>query len=242
MSYTGSDLETAISKSNFGQAKVIADFLSEQDPNNSALAEYYLLTAKSGWEEIYDEKGQKSISLPQSHKEYETTIWQLEKAKEITSDPGLSSRLDAELAEAKKAGKRQFYGYMYLIKAGAISGIILSFFLPTIGILVLVLTGLYYHSQRTPLFMVYQQEIGIQKEPLWMKRINAITRAGNNMTITYHNQAELFFQRILFRIMITAYKYGVAILFLPFLVIGGYMKNYDLINKINSLSSSLKSN
>jgi hypothetical protein len=89
---------------------------------------------------------------------------------------------------------------------------------------------LYFHAIMSPGYVANRSLFKKRyREPFWVRRINEVGRAADNLRSPGRSSSEnwVIYLSALFM------QYLMAIFILPFLIIAGYVKNYDLLNKVN---------
>jgi len=212
----------------------------EMEIVNNALGEYYIDNATASWPKVRGENGPISYATKLEH----LTIAQekLNNASVLISDSNREAKIEYNevynlLQDLKK---REFHGYPFVRNAGLIVGGILLLFGVTIpGLILLILGGLYYHSNLCPGYIANRKFVkgSYSREPFWVRRINEVGNIANSITVFSSSISGVLFWRWLIDFFAKLMQYMMAILLLPFLVVAGYVANYDLMSKIKQLQT-----
>lgn len=207
---------------------------------NNALAEYHIDNISATWPIVEDEKGVFPIATKIEHViEAEK---ELNKASTLIdrSNDQLNIKYNDAVSYLDGLKKREFNGYPFVRNAGIIGGIIMvlignSFF----GVVLLLLAGLYVHSNMCPGYVANKKLLkGKTKNPFWVNRINEVGRMASSISFFGSSFAQVFFLGWLVGFVARVIQYSMAIFLLPFLVLAGYVSNYDLLVKVKQLSNT----
>ncbi len=211
---------------------------------NDALAEYHIANTTASWPVVQEENGPASYATKLEH--VTEAKRELRKAAALMSDSNeaLREEFNATQDFIKDLEKRAFHGYPFVRKGAITIGIILlligSF---TLGITVLIMAALYHHSQLSPGYIANRRYLkGNYGEPFWVRRINEIGNFASNISFYSTSFTKVLLMGWLFRIFTVGFQYMMAVFFMPFLIISGYITNYDLLNQMKQLTTEKVAN
>lgn len=203
------------------------------------IAEYFIINAKSSWP--YSAKENCVFATHLKH--LQNARKNLDRANQFLDD--LSSPLHHEIklvhTEVDDQEKREFNGYPFMRRAPIIAGVFyLIFGNPGMAIFLFVLAALYHFSQFKPGYLANRQYIkGDYGEPFWVRRINGVGEFFSNFTV-FGSFTDVLFMTWIIKLFVKIMQYLMALVILPFLIVSGFVTNYDLIPKARTWIANQK--
>ncbi len=211
----------------------------EMDIVNDALAEYHIDNATSSWPIVHEKEGPVSYATKLDHL--------IEAKKELDHASRLMSAFNTGLKDKyhevqrfiADLEKRDFHGYPFVRKAAIIGGALFLLFGSTFyGMTLLIMAALYHHAQMTPGYVANRIHVkGNFGDPFWVRRINEVGRYASSFTFYSTSFSQVLFMGWIFRVATLTLQYTMAIFLLPFLIISGYISNYDLLSRMKQLAA-----
>ncbi len=196
---------------------------------NEQLAIAHLSKATDNWRRHPE---QPEMLLPTEKVHLEHTKIHLEWVRNLY-DP-TNQAIGRDLAELDNLVRineqKQFAGYPYLRKAPAIVGIILGLFgwwIP--AVILLAMAALYHVSQVKPVYMINRMLFpGEYRPPFIVRRLDQMDQELSGITIFSSSWSGLFFNKFLFTTVVSAVRYGMVIVMLPYEITKGFLVNHGL--------------
>lgn len=137
------------------------------------------------------------------------------------------TELDAVVGDNEK---RVFAGYPYLRKAPLIvGGLVLLIGQVIPGAILLVLGGLYHVSQLKPVYMVNRMLFpGQYRHPFIVRRLDQMDEFLSGITFFDSSLSRLLFHKFLFGFVVSAMRYMMVIVMLPYEITKGFLVNHGL--------------
>ena len=202
------------------------------------LAIAYLDLCLSTWVN-HPENKDELIATEKGHIDY--TRSQIEKAKRLTdgSNVSINTRINELESNLASLEKRKYYGYNYLLKAPAIvGGVLLVIGNTGLGIILLLMAGLYYASQMKPGYLFNRSFVkNNARQPFIIRRINAVAEEIGSITF-FGSFMNVIFFKLISRVVFGAISYMMVLVMLPYEIIKGFWVNYDLQHKMNAQPSA----
>ncbi|MBP6827385.1 MAG: tetratricopeptide repeat protein [Saprospiraceae bacterium] len=146
------------------------------------------------------------------------------------SNQAISQKL-AELDNLVRINEtKQFAGYPYLRKAPlVVGGILLVFGFLIAGGIVLLLAGLYHVSQLKPGYMINRMQFpGEYRHPFIVRRLDQMDNMLSGITFFDSSLSRLLFHKFLFGFAVSAMRYCMVIMMLPYEIVKGFLVNHGL--------------
>jgi tetratricopeptide (TPR) repeat protein len=216
---------TNLMSDGFSMMKQSWDAGSSDEVVKEMLCISYLEKVFQSW--VPDPESDDPLPTEKHHME---DAWEMLNQAKSFSD-GSNEAINKRIADTEELlnnlQKKKFIGPNYLIKAPVVVGLILPFIGgKVLGIIVLAMAGLYYYSQMAPGFMINKLVLAGVKDPLIIRRLNAISSQFEGISIFGSSFGDVLFKRFLISFLISAVMYFSAVLMLPFEIIRGFMVNH----------------
>lgn len=202
---------------------------------NTALASYHIENATSSWPLVESQEGPLVCATTEEH--IQEAKEELEKASTLIdpSNVGLKNRYNEVYTFVTGLEERKFRGYPFVRKAGIIGGVILLLFSPVWAFVVFIMVALYHHANLSPGYIDNRDYLkNNDKAPFWIRRLDAIERAADR----YRSFRTSSNDNWIITLSSVVMQHMMVIFMLPFLIVSGYMKNYDLLNKVKQYTSN----
>ncbi len=209
------------------QDGVCDEYLQEQ------LAIAHLAKATENWRQ-HPEQADMVMPTEQLHVEHTKTHLEWVRNLYDRSNQAISQKL-AELDNLVRINEtKQFAGYPYLRKAPlVVGGILLVFGFLIAGGIVLLLGGLYHVSQLKPGYMINRMQFpGEYRAPFIVRRLDQMDNMLSGITFFDTSLSRLLFNKFLFGMVVSAMRYGMVIMMLPYEIVKGFMVNYGVKDQL----------
>lgn len=146
------------------------------------------------------------------------------------ANEALAKRLAELDTVVRDSEKRTFAGYPYLRKAPLIvGGLLLLIGQAIAGGLLLLMAGLYHVSQLKPGYMVNRMHFsGQYRHPFIVRRLDQMDEFLSGITFFDSSLSRLLFHKFLFGLGISAMRYMMVIMMLPYEITKGFLVNHGL--------------
>ncbi|MEZ5038411.1 MAG: hypothetical protein R2828_00900 [Saprospiraceae bacterium] len=203
---------------------------------NNALAAYHIENATSSWPQVQGKDGPIVCATKLDH--IVEAKEELEEASNLISDSSvdLKNRYNEVYTFVTSLEERKFNGYPFVRKVGIIAGVLLFLFGIYFGaIVLLIMVALYHHSNMSTGYIANRDYLKERhKEPFWIRRIDAVEKAASNFRSISRSSSEDWIITLSSLLM----QYLMVIFLMPFLIVSGYVKNYDLLKKVKQYTST----
>lgn len=196
---------------------------------NEQLSIAHVLKATEGWPK-HPEQPDMVVPTEAAHLQYAKTHLEWVRNLYDPTNEAVAKRLTELDAVVRDNEKRVFAGYTYLRKAPLIvGGILLLFGQVVFGAILLLLAGLYHVSQLKSVYMVNRMLFpGQYRPPFIVRRLDRMDEELSGITIFSSSWAGLFFNKFLFSTLVSAIRYGMVIVMLPYEITKGFLVNHGL--------------